>query len=260
MLVPGAALRPGSAGCTAPGRPPYRVVLGARPQLVPFQRRHLVNRACGRREALHPDEPISEAVDSAVTPQVRVVGHTPASWRSQTDLAVGGDRMVALSPIPHEGGPGAQYRRSSPIRVHEGRSVPRDGVVTAVDGELLHIEWSTGEDPSLVPGAGSITIVGNVSGRTAAKRTIKKRATARKAAKKAVTKAVKQSAPAKKRTPARKAAKKREESAPAEEADPRPEGREEVGSSQEADPRPEGREEGREEVGSNSQASCQKDG
>ena len=60
--------------------PPYRVVLGARPQLVPFQRRHLVNQACGRREALHPDEPISEAVDSAATPQVRVVGHTPASW------------------------------------------------------------------------------------------------------------------------------------------------------------------------------------
>ena len=81
--------------------------------------------------------------------------------------------------------------------------VPRDGVVTGVDGELLHIEWSTGGESSLVPGAGSITIVGKVSGKTAAKRTIKKRA-ARKAAKKAV----KKSAPAKKRTPARKAAKK----------------------------------------------------
>jgi Domain of unknown function (DUF1918) len=77
--------------------------------------------------------------------------------------------------------------------------VPRDGVVTGVDGELLHIEWSTGGESSLVPGAGSITIVGKVSGKTAAKRTTKKRA-ARKAAKK--------SAPAKKRTPARKAAKK----------------------------------------------------
>jgi hypothetical protein len=77
--------------------------------------------------------------------------------------------------------------------------VPRDGVVTGVDGELLHIEWSTGGESSLVPGAGSITIVGKVSGKTAAKRTIKKRA---------ARKAVKKSAPAKKRTPARKAAKK----------------------------------------------------
>ena len=64
--------------------------------------------------------------------------------------------------------------------------VPRDGVVTGVDGELLHIEWSTGGESFLVPGAGSITIVGKVSGKTAAKRTIKKRTPARKAAKKAV--------------------------------------------------------------------------
>jgi phage protein D len=93
--------------------------------------------------------------------------------------------------------------------------VPRDGVVTGVDGELLHIEWSTGGESSLVPGAGSITIVGKVSGKSAAKRTIKKRA-ARKAAKKSTPakrrtparKAAKKSAPAKKRTPARKAAKK----------------------------------------------------
>jgi hypothetical protein len=82
--------------------------------------------------------------------------------------------------------------------------VPRDGVVTGVDGELLHIEWSTGGESSLVPGAGSITIVGKALGKTAAKRTIKKRASGRKTAKKAV----KKSAPAKKRTPARKAAKK----------------------------------------------------
>jgi hypothetical protein len=82
--------------------------------------------------------------------------------------------------------------------------VPRDGVVTAVDGELLHIEWSTGGESSLVPGAGSITIVGKVqSGKTAAKRTIKKRASARKAAKKPV----KKRAPTRKR-PAKRAAKR----------------------------------------------------
>ena len=110
--------------------------------------------------------------------------------------------------------------------------VPRDGVVTAVDGALLHIEWLTGGESSLVPGAGSITIVGKVSGKTAAKRTTKKRA-ARKAAKK--------SAPAKKRTPARKAAKK-------------------SARSQEADPSPKGREEGCEETGTSSKAPCQEGG
>ena len=85
--------------------------------------------------------------------------------------------------------------------------VPRDGVVTGVDGELLHIEWSTGGESSLVPGAGSITIVGKVSGKTAARRTTKKRTPARKAAKRAVKKAVKKSTPARKR-PAKRAAKR----------------------------------------------------
>jgi hypothetical protein len=75
---------------------------------------------------------------------------------------------------------------------------PRDGVVTGVDGELIHIEWSTGGESSLVPGAGSITIVGKVPDKKAAKRTTKKRTPARKETKNA----------AKKRTPARKAAKK----------------------------------------------------
>ena len=74
---------------------------------------------------------------------------------------------------------------------------PRDGVVTGVDGALLRIEWSTGEESSLIPGAGSITIVGKArkaSGKKAAKRTTKKKATAkrapaRKAAKTARTRA-----------------------------------------------------------------------
>jgi len=82
--------------------------------------------------------------------------------------------------------------------------VPRDGVVTGVDGGLLHIEWSTGGESFLAPGAGSITIVGKVSGKTAVKRTTTERTPAREAAKKAV----KKRAPAKKRTPAREAAKK----------------------------------------------------
>jgi len=37
---------------------------------------------------------------------------------------------------------------------------PRDGVVTAVSGGLLRIKWSTGEESSLIPGAGSLAIIG----------------------------------------------------------------------------------------------------
>ena len=66
--------------------------------------------------------------------------------------------------------------------------------VLGEDGKLHAVE----EDISDL-GAGSITIAGKVSGKTAAKRTTKKRTPARKAAKKAV----------KKRTPARKRPAKR---------------------------------------------------
>lgn len=37
---------------------------------------------------------------------------------------------------------------------------PRDGVVMAVSGGLLRIKWSTGEESSLIPGAGSLAIIG----------------------------------------------------------------------------------------------------
>ena len=88
----------------------------------------------------------------------------------------------------------------------------RDGVVTGVDGELLHIEWSTGGESSLVPGAGSITIVGKVSGETAARRTDQKAGEGHEEG--------------------------REEVGPNQEADPSPKGREEgceeAGSSSEA--------------------------
>jgi DNA-binding protein HU-beta len=102
--------------------------------------------------------------------------------------------------------------------------IPRDGVVTGVDGELLHIEWSTGGESSLVPGAGSIAIVGKVSGRTAAKRTTKRLAAKKRTpAQKAANQAVKKSAPAKKRTPAPKAANQAvKKSAPAKKRTPAP--------------------------------------
>jgi len=61
---------------------------------------------------------------------------------------------------------------------------PRDGVVTSVNGGLFRIKWSTGEEPSLIPGAGSITVVGEAwkaSGKKPAKRTTEKRVTAKRA-------------------------------------------------------------------------------
>jgi len=38
--------------------------------------------------------------------------------------------------------------------------VPRDGIVMAVSGRLLRVKWSTGEESSLIPGAGSLAIIG----------------------------------------------------------------------------------------------------
>ena len=37
---------------------------------------------------------------------------------------------------------------------------PREGVVTAVSGNLLRIKWATGEETSLIPGPGAVTVVG----------------------------------------------------------------------------------------------------
>ena len=77
---------------------------------------------------------------------------------------------------------GDQVQVSSP-RVGQ---VPREGIVTDVTGAMLRVKWSTGEESTLVPGAGSTFVIPKV-------RTISSTATGTKAAK----------APAKKKTPAR---------------------------------------------------------
>jgi hypothetical protein len=41
---------------------------------------------------------------------------------------------------------------------------PRDGVVTGVTGSLWTVRWSTGEESTVVPSMGSLTIVGKQSG------------------------------------------------------------------------------------------------
>ncbi len=90
---------------------------------------------------------------------------------------------------------------------------PRDGVVTGVNGGLLRIKWSTDEESSLIPGAGSITIVGKVrkvSGKTTAKRTTKKGATAKRApARRTTAKRTTKKGATAKRAPARRTTAKR---------------------------------------------------
>src|SRR5580692_9268133 len=37
---------------------------------------------------------------------------------------------------------------------------PREGVVTAVSGRLIRVQWSTGEESTIVPGTGAVSIGG----------------------------------------------------------------------------------------------------
>ena len=70
---------------------------------------------------------------------------------------------------------------------------PREGVVTGVSGRLLQVRWSSGEESTIVPAVGSVTIIAKAkapSGRNGRDRTIAGPRTVRK-------KAVKVSAPAK---------------------------------------------------------------
>jgi len=59
------------------------------------------------------------------------------------------------------------------IRMHAVKvdQAPREGVVTGVSGTLLRIKWSTGEETSMIPGPGSLMVIGKVrkaSGKKAA--------------------------------------------------------------------------------------------
>jgi hypothetical protein len=37
---------------------------------------------------------------------------------------------------------------------------PRTGVITAVEGTIVHVRWDSGRESSFVPAAGSMTVVG----------------------------------------------------------------------------------------------------
>jgi len=65
------------------------------------------------------------------------------------------------------------------IRMHAIKvdQPPREGVVTSVTGALLHIRWSTGEETTMVPGPGSVMVIGKVRKATTKKAPAKKTAT-----------------------------------------------------------------------------------
>ena len=71
---------------------------------------------------------------------------------------------------------------------------PREGTVTAKTGNLLRVRWSTGEESTVVPSVGSLTVL--PPGRSRARRAAPKQAAP-----------VKKAAPAKQAAPAKKAAK-----------------------------------------------------
>ena len=91
----------------------------------------------------------------------------------------------------------------------------REGTVIAVSGALLRIRWATGEESSLIPGPGTMTVLGRGSAPAAPKKSVPKKAAPKKAppakkakapAKKAKTPAKTTKAPAKKaKAPAKKA-------------------------------------------------------
>ena len=76
---------------------------------------------------------------------------------------------------------------------------PRAGVITGVRGQMISVRWSSGEESSIVPGPGTLTVVGRATPRTkAAAKQKKKAAPARKKAAKRAAPARKKAAPSKK--------------------------------------------------------------
>ena len=103
---------------------------------------------------------------------------------------------------------------------------PREGTVRAKTGNLIRVEWDSGEESTLMPAPGTLTVLrGRAAKKGTAKKTAARKAAAKKGAAKktaakktaakkaparsAVVPAAKKPAAPKKAAPARKAAKKR---------------------------------------------------
>jgi hypothetical protein len=50
------------------------------------------------------------------------------------------------------------------VQISSGRvgQLPREGIVTGVSGVMLRVKWSTGEESTLIPGAGSTVVIPKV--------------------------------------------------------------------------------------------------
>ena|SRR5438132_704481 len=85
---------------------------------------------------------------------------------------------------------------------------PRAGVITGVRGQMISVRWSSGEESSIVPGPGTLTVVGRSTVRPKAAAAKRKPAATRKrpAKKKAVPAKKKAVAAKKKAVPAKKKA------------------------------------------------------
>ena len=81
---------------------------------------------------------------------------------------------------------------------------PRIGVITAVRGQMISVRWSSGEESSIVPGPGTLTVVGRATVRKKAAATKKKPAPPRKKTTKRAAAARKKAVPSKKRTASKK--------------------------------------------------------
>ncbi|TML62892.1 MAG: DUF1918 domain-containing protein [Actinobacteria bacterium] len=101
---------------------------------------------------------------------------------------------------------------------------PRAGVITGVRGQMISVRWSSGEESSIVPGPGTLTVVGRSTVRpkaAAAKR--KPAATRKRPAKKKAVPAKKKAVPAKKKAvPAKKAVAAKKKAAAGKKAARRP--------------------------------------
>ena len=68
------------------------------------------------------------------------------------------------------------------IRLSSGKGPDREGEVTAVTGSMVRVRWPSGDETSIVPGPGTLTVLGGGGG--APKKAAPKKAAAKKAAKK----------------------------------------------------------------------------
>ncbi len=64
------------------------------------------------------------------------------------------------------------------IRLSSMKGRDREGVVTAVTGPLVRVRWSPGEETTVVPAPGTLTVL--AAGKAASSRTAKKKGAAKK--------------------------------------------------------------------------------